>query len=145
MRLEILKDGDERLRRIAPPVVRFGEELATFAASMIETMDAEKGIGLAAPQVGCNMRLIVIRPAGKAQVLVNPLIVDCSTRRVKGPEGCLSCPGVSRKIERAPWVDVEYQDTHGGRHMIRMFDLHAIVVQHEIDHLNGKLITDWPA
>jgi peptide deformylase len=137
---------DEVLRRVAGPAGEssFGEDLEELARRMICTMYAEEGVGLAAPQVGEPLRLIVIdasRERDSAKVLVNPVIVDASGREVM-EEGCLSVPGVKGKVRRRGRVTVEFQTLAGERTGLDADGLLAHVIQHEIDHLDGTLFVD---
>ncbi len=139
----------EVLRRVAQPVpkikkAKFDEDLAALARRMVHTMRTEEGVGLAAPQVGESIRMIVIAPAREGEsprVLVNPVIVDASGREVM-EEGCLSVPGVKAKVRRRARVKVEYEMLAGGREGFEADGLLARVVQHEIDHLDGTLFID---
>ena len=142
----IVKYPDPVLEEKCPPVESFDESLAQLAAEMLETMYAAPGIGLAAPQVGEKVRLIVIDtrasdPEGCCLVLVNPEIVE-QTGRQKEEEGCLSLPNLTAVVER-PWaVKVRAQDLEGNHVMVEGEDLTARVLCHEIDHLDGILYLD---
>ena len=137
---------DDVLRRVAGPADEssFGEDLEEFARRMICTMYAEAGVGLAAPQVGEPLRLIVIDASSErnsAQVLVNPVIVDASGREVM-EEGCLSVPGVNGDVGRRGRVTVEFQTLAGEKTGFDAEGLFAHIIQHEIDHLDGMLFVD---
>jgi peptide deformylase len=141
--LKVRKYGDPVLRRRAAEIREVTPELAETIADMIETMYDEAGIGLAAPQVGISLRLMVIGhdEGREPRVLVNPVI----TRRggqVTAEEGCLSIPGVFAQVTRAEWVDVEAKDVDGGPVKVHGRGLLARVLQHEIDHLDGVLFID---
>ena len=142
--------GDEILRKIAEPVEKFDDELRKFGEAMIETMRSERGIGLAAPQVGKSVRVIVaLRMEGgddtdvPAEVLVNPKIVYKSRETSSHEEGCLCIPGVSASVTRPVEVEVEYQDLEGRPQRVRTDKFFARILQHEIDHLNGVLFVDY--
>lgn len=148
-KLRVCVYPDEVLRRAAEPVPKIdeaslGEELGTLARRMTATMYAEEGVGLAAPQVGRSVRLVVIDPTrerGTPLVLLNPVIVDASGRGVM-EEGCLSVPGVKGKVRRRDRVTVEYETLAGEKAGFDADGLLARVVQHEIDHLDGTLFID---
>ena len=137
---------DDVLRRKADPVEDFGEELQALIDDMLETMYAAPGIGLAAPQVGVSRRLLVIDTSsdtdpGQVIVIANPEIVETEDE-VEAEEGCLSVPEFRSDVKRAARVLVEGLDRDGKPVRIEAEGLHAIVLQHEIDHLNGKLFID---
>ena len=149
--LEIIKIGDERLRKKSRPIRRFDEKLKKFADDMVETMHQADGVGLAAPQVGVNERLIVVEmpeemdddpQAGQLFVVVNPEIVRAKGVKEPGDEGCLSIPGYIGEVMRYPIVTVKGQDINGKDIRIKTYDFLARVFQHEIDHVNGILFID---
>ncbi|HQT47097.1 MAG: peptide deformylase [Acidocella sp. 20-63-7] len=139
---------DPVLRKIARAVTPAdAEETRVLIASMFATMYAAPGIGLAAPQVGKLLRVIVIdiapdkTPAPIA--LINPEIVAASDEKATREEGCLSLPDQYAEVTRPAWVKVRYQDEQGMRREIEGSDLMAACLQHEIDHLNGVLFVDY--
>ncbi|MEE4246392.1 MAG: peptide deformylase [Kangiellaceae bacterium] len=143
--LEILEYPDPRLRTKAQPIDRFDSALSTQIDSMFETMYAAPGIGLASTQVNYHKQLIVIDVSDdKSQplVLINPKIT-----RKEGieeyEEGCLSFPGVYAKVERAESITVEAQDRDGEAYSLDADGLLAICIQHEMDHIEGKLFVDY--
>ena len=143
--LPILRFPDERLRTRAAPVVEFGPDLRRLAADMAETMYEAPGIGLAATQVNAHRRLIVIDISeGKddLRVFANPEIV-AEDGLSEGEEGCLSVPGIYDMVERAETVTVKYQDLDGKPRVEKAEGLLAVCLQHEIDHLNGKVFVDY--
>ncbi|GGX22214.1 peptide deformylase 2 [Pigmentiphaga litoralis] len=147
---EILKMGDERLLRVAAPVTEFGTpELRELIADMFDTMRAAGGVGLAAPQIGVDLQLVIFgferserypdAPAVPFTILLNPVITPLSADEEEGWEGCLSVPGLRGSVPR--WTSIRYQgvDPDGGV-IDRVADgFHARVVQHECDHLIGRL------
>ncbi len=141
--LKVRKYGDPALRRSAPPVGEVTPQVCAIIADMTETMYDEVGIGLAAPQVGISLRLIVIsdEEGRGVQALLNPAIVDRGGE-VTGEEGCLSIPGVFAPVTRAAWVKVEARSVDGTPLTINARGLRARVLQHEIDHLDGVLFID---
>jgi peptide deformylase len=141
--LKVRKYGDPTLRKSATPVGEVTPEVRAIIADMTETMYDEVGIGLAAPQVGIPLRLIVIsdEDGRGVQALLNPAIVE-REGEVTGEEGCLSIPGVFAPVTRAAWVKVEARSVDGKPLTINARGLRARVLQHEIDHLDGVLFID---
>jgi len=150
-RREILKMGDERLLRIAEPVTAFDTpELHALIADMRETMAAVNGAGLAAPQIGVNQQLVIFgsetanprypnRPLIPVTVLINPVITPLGDEEESDWEGCLSVPGLRGEVPR--WAHIRYSgfDEYGQTIDRTVDGFHARVVQHECDHLIGKL------
>ena len=142
--LPILRFPDERLRTVAKPVTVFDDALRKLVADMAETMYEAPGIGLAATQVNVHQRVVVIDVSEDQkglQAFVNPVIESVSGMQTY-EEGCLSVPGVYDKVDRPSDVRVRYQDLDGKEHVLETGDLLAICIQHEIDHLNGKVFVD---
>jgi len=143
--LTILEYPDPRLRTRAQPVTEFDQPLASLVQDMFETMYAAPGIGLAATQVDVHRRLIVIDVSAERtepQVFINPEILEregsCETE-----EGCLSVPGVFDQVERAERVRVRFQDATGKSEERELTGVIAVCLQHEMDHLEGKLFVDY--
>lgn len=143
MLLEIKKVGDEVLREISKPVEKIDKDIKNLIKNMNSTMMAGDGVGIAAPQVNVSKRIILVRPGNKTYVLINPNITFRSKDLVADYEGCLSVPGKSIKIERSKKIIVEYTDIDNERYEMEAEDLFARVIQHENDHLDGKLIIDY--
>jgi peptide deformylase len=141
--LKVRKYGDPMLRRHAKPLTAVTPEIKSIIADMVETMYDEVGIGLAAPQVGISLRLIVVadEEGRGTQTLVNPEIVE-QGGTATAEEGCLSIPGIYAPVTRAEWVRVQAQDEDGRPLSIRAGGLRARVFQHELDHLDGVLFVD---
>ena len=144
--LEIKTFPDPVLRQECREVEVFDEELNTLARDMAETMYQAPGVGLAAPQVGVPIRLLVCDPSLKDEPdqlisLVNPEIVE-EEGEACIEEGCLSCPDVQIPVDRAARVKVKAQDLEGRPVTIDADEFLAIILQHEIDHLDGNLIVD---
>jgi peptide deformylase len=143
----ILHYPNKRLREEAKPVTQFDGELARLLEDMAETMYAAPGVGLAAPQIGVALRIFVIdissgeNEPSDLRVFINPEIVE-KTGEVCNEEGCLSFPGVHEEVWRAERVRVRAQDAKGESFEIESDGFLAIAVQHENDHLNGKLMVD---
>lgn len=143
--LEILEFPDPRLRTIAKAVSEFGPTLQQRARDMIETMYAENGIGLAATQVNVHERLLVLdisESRDQPKVYINPEILSSSGEQ-NCEEGCLSVPGVYAEVKRAENVRVRAQDVRGHTFEEDLSGLHSICLQHEMDHLQGKLFVDY--
>jgi len=139
--LEIRKDGDPVLRQKAAPVAVIDDRMRQLAADMLETMYNAPGVGLAAPQVGAAVRLIVVDDGSGPHTLFNPRVVS-RRGEVCEEEGCLSVPGMVGRVRRAAQVEVEAYDRAGRAILVRGDDLLAIILQHETDHLDGVLFTD---
>ncbi len=142
--LPILRFPDPRLKKVAVPVSRIDDSIRKLAADMAETMYEAPGIGLAATQVDVHQRLIVIdisEEKKELRVFVNPELLRCEGA-VLGEEGCLSVPGIYDKVERAERVKVKYLDLAGKACTLEAEGLLAVCIQHEIDHLNGKVFVD---
>lgn len=117
-------------------------EIKALILDMLETMESEGGLGLAAPQVGSSARLCVIKLDGKTHILLNPEITSKSWRKVVSEEGCLSFPGEFIPVKRSRSVKVRSDDRHGKKIEIAADGLFARALQHEIDHLDGILYID---
>ena len=146
MKMKILKYGAPSLREVSKPIEVFDEELERLVKDMLETMYAAPGVGLAAPQVGVNIRLIVIDISGGKEkdgklVLCNPRIV-ASEGTQKGEEGCLSVPDFSEGVTRPMKVTVEARNTKGESICVEGEEILARAICHEIDHLNGVMFVD---
>jgi peptide deformylase len=143
--LPILEFPDPRLRKRAVPVVRVDEELNRLIDDMFETMYAAPGIGLAATQVDVHQRLLVADVSTEKNapyVLINPEIQEKDGVAVT-EEGCLSVPGFYEEVERANHIKVRFLDRQGAVNEQEFEGLMAVCVQHEIDHLNGRLFVDY--
>jgi len=146
---------DPRLKLVSESVEHFDEELHTLLEDMYETMITKNGVGLAAIQIGVAKRVLIVNvpieddtndepiqlPENTLEI-INPVITYRSDEMVKFQEGCLSVPGVYEDIERHAMVTIEYQDRHGEPFVIEDDEFLAIALQHEIDHLDGKLFIE---
>ena len=143
---KILKFPDQDLRIKAKPVETFDEELKTLTDDMFETMHSVNGIGLAATQIGVAKQVAVIDISPEKNeplVIVNPTIqILDPTKTEDYDEGCLSVPGFFEKISRPSDIKLTYQDLNGKKQEIKPEGLLTKVVQHELDHLNGRLFVD---
>jgi peptide deformylase len=143
--LTILHFPDERLRTVAKPVERVDDKLRKFIDDMFETMYEAPGIGLAATQVDFHQRLIVIDVSEEKDqplVFINPEILEKEGVE-EMDEGCLSVPGIYEKVQRADKVKVRALDRNGEPFELETDGLLAVCIQHEIDHLDGKLFVDY--
>ncbi|MCL4469784.1 MAG: peptide deformylase [Sulfuricella sp.] len=143
--LNILHYPDERLHTVATPVAGVNAEIRQLVADMAETMYAAPGIGLAATQVNVHKQLVVIdisEERDSLQVFINPEIVT-SEGKEEHEEGCLSVPGIYEKVTRAEKVTVRALDKEGKPFTLEAEGLLAICIQHEIDHLKGKVFVEY--
>ena len=144
--LPILCYPDPRLHKIAQPVAVVDERVRAIVDDMFATMYDASGIGLAATQVDVHERIVVIDVSEERDqplVLINPEIVWASDETRMGDEGCLSVPGIYDGVERALAVHVRALDRDGQTRVIEAEDLLAVCVQHEMDHLQGKVFVDY--
>ncbi|TDF36234.1 peptide deformylase [Alteromonadaceae bacterium M269] len=143
--LEVLRFPDPRLRTVAKPVEKVDAKIKQFVADMFETMQEEKGIGLAATQVNTHKRIVVIdvsEEQNEPLVFINPEITERSGSTIS-EEGCLSVPNNYAKVERAEQVTVKALNIDGEEFTLEADGLLAICIQHELDHLVGKLFVDY--
>lgn len=144
--LDILEFPDPRLRTTAKPVALVDDSIRHIVANMFETMYAAQGIGLAATQVNIHQRIVVADVSEEKTeplVFINPEITILDEEPGSYDEGCLSVPGFSETVERPKHVRVEALDKTGTPFTIEPEGLLAVCIQHEIDHLNGKLFVDY--
>jgi peptide deformylase len=145
MKLEVRILGDPVLREKAVPVAQISDQTRQLIRDMFETMYAEEGVGLAAPQVGVSERIIVVDPHNDevaAFALINPEILEASKETEKGEEGCLSIPGLRDLVERSVRVVVRGTTPEGEVRELDLSGLPARIIQHEVDHLDGILFFD---
>jgi len=144
-RLNILEFPDERLRTVAKPVEHFDETLGNLIDDMLETMYEANGIGLAATQLDRHIRLLVMdisEARDEPRVYINPKIIDREGQQVC-EEGCLSVPGIYADVQRAEDIRIEAHDRNGEKFQEDVGGLHAVCLQHEMDHLEGRLFVDY--
>ena len=144
--LPILSFPDARLQTVARPVPAVDDRIRTLVADMLETMYDANGIGLAATQVDVHERLVVIdisEERDRPLVLVNPEITWYGDERVVGEEGCLSVPGIYDGVERATAIRLKAQDLEGKAVEMEAEGMLAICIQHELDHLLGKVFVEY--
>ena len=149
---DIVVYPDKRLKEVSSPVEKFDEALHRLLDDMYDTMVAKKGVGLAAIQIGIAKRVLIINlPEDDADdvvikkedtlEIINPIFTSMEGK-CKHQEGCLSVPGFYEEIERASHIVMEYQDRYGEKKVIENQDFLAIALQHEIDHLDGKVFIE---
>ena len=149
MKLSILYHPDPRLKKICAPVTGISNSIQKLANDMLETMYSAPGIGLAAPQIGVLSRIIVMdcekdeKAQAKPIIMFNPELTDASEELNTYEEGCLSIPEHFAQISRPKEVEVKWLDKNGTTQKQQFAGLWATCVQHEIDHLNGKLFIDY--
>lgn len=144
--LPILSFPDQRLRTIAKPVEDVNDYIRQLAADMFETMYAAPGIGLAATQVDRHIQLIVMdlsENKDQPMVFINPKVTPLTEQTAPYEEGCLSVPQIYDKVERPSRVKIEALNLDGVKFEIEAEELLAVCIQHEMDHLNGKLFVDY--
>jgi peptide deformylase len=147
--LNVLKMGHPTLKKVSKNVSSFDKKLKKLSKDMIDTMYLEEGIGLAAPQVGHSIRMIVIDVSlalgdednSEVSVFINPVITEREGEFLY-EEGCLSVPEIREEVSRSKKIKVNYQDIDGKLHSMLAEDLLAVVFQHEIDHLDGILFVE---
>lgn len=150
-KLDIITLPDKKLRLVSEPVERVDDDVRRFLDDMLATMYDAPGIGLAAIQVGVNRRMVVCDVAKREDedadpepmFLINPEVLSVSDERVVREEGCLSIPDYFADVERPDGVRVRYLDRDGEQQEIEANGVLATCLQHEIDHLNGKLFIDY--
>jgi len=143
--LAILRYPDPRLHKVAKPVAVVDDEIRKLARNMAETIYAAPGVGLAATQVDVHKQLIVIdlsETRDQLLVLINPQILE-SRGKSDCEEGCLSVPGIFEKVARAEWVKVRALDLDGKSFTIEATGLLSVCIQHEMDHLKGKVFVEY--
>ena len=144
--LPILKYPDPRLKTVATPVTQFDDQLVKLTKDMAETMYEAPGVGLAATQVNVDKRVIVVDVSEDKSgliVFVNPEIVQASPDSKSYEEGCLSVPGIYESVDRPDTVRIRAQNVKGEFFEIDCDGLLAVCIQHEIDHLNGKVFVEY--
>ncbi|MCY4016988.1 MAG: peptide deformylase [Gammaproteobacteria bacterium] len=144
--LPILEFPDPRLRKVASPVTHFDDRLRSLVANMLETMYHAEGIGLAATQVNVHKRLLVLdvsQEKDSPHVFVNPEFEVIEEELQDYQEGCLSVPGFFEDVSRPRAIRVSARDQHGEAFELEARGVLAVCIQHEIDHLDGKLFVDY--
>ena len=141
--MNVLYLGEESLRKVSEPVEDINDELRTLVREMFITMDADRGIGLAAPQIGKNIRLFIVKiDDGIERIFINPQIIATSEEQCSYEEGCLSIPELYAPVVRPESITIQYKDINNRRKTLEADGLLARVIQHEYDHLEGVLFID---
>lgn len=143
--LDVLRFPDERLRTVAKDVIEIDDKIKTLVKDMFETMREERGIGLAATQVNVHKRVIVMDVSddqSDPKVFINPEVISRRGKKIN-EEGCLSVPNNYAKVERAEEITVKALDENGEEFQLSADGLLAVCIQHEMDHLLGKLFVDY--
>ena len=143
--LNILKYPDERLYKVAREVKVVNKEIKTLISNMAETMYEAPGIGLAATQVDFHQRIIIIdisEDKNNLLVMINPILLESKGEEIN-QEGCLSVPEVFEKVKRAEWIKISAIDINGKKFELEADGLLAVCIQHEMDHLEGKVFVDY--
>ena len=148
--LEVLIAPDKRLEKVSKPVEKVTDEIRAFLDDMVETMRAHDGAGLAAPQVNRQHRIIVMELPLTPDVedntvfkMINPEIIKRGDRHCAFKEGCLSVPGERVEVDRIADITVNYLNEFGEQKTLEASEILAVCIQHEIDHLDGKLLVDY--
>ncbi len=152
MILPIYLYGNSVLRKEGEEISSDYPKLQELIENMYETMYNADGVGLAAPQIGLSIRLLVIgldaleeenpEIASFKKIMINPVLLEVSEEETEAYEGCLSIPGINEKVSRPEWIKIQYQDENFNTHVEEFEDFIARVIQHEYDHLEGTLFTD---
>ena len=140
---EIKKYGETVLREMAQEVEKIDDEILEILENMVETMHEAKGVGLAAPQVGISKRIFVCDQGdGVVRKVINPVITPLTDKLMDYEEGCLSVPGIYKKVQRPEKIRIEYLNEKGEAVTEEIEGFLAIIMQHEYDHLNAVLFVD---
>lgn len=141
MILDIIRDGDKRLLKKSKRIAKIDSSVRELADNLVETMKSANGVGLAAPQCGVLKQIIIVLVNEEPKVMINPEIIFTSDEKEIGEEGCLSIPQTFLQKERYSKVTVKYRNIQGHPHLETHEGLVARIIQHEIDHLFGILMT----
>ena len=147
MKMDIIKNntdlGNTILRKKSEDILDIDKSIKNLIKKMKSTLNKSGGVGLAAPQVGINKNLILVKPENKIYVFINPVITNFSDEETIDEEGCLSVPHVFLKISRSKNITLKAKDEKGNDLDLNIDEYFARIIQHEIDHLLGKLIIDY--
>ncbi len=145
-KLTVLTYGNEILRKQSEEIKEIDSELLEIIEKMYYTMEKENGIGLAAPQIGINKKLFIMKFKDEQKItdkiIINPKLINYYGEEIYYEEGCLSIPGISEEVKRKAGVYIKSIDINGEEQNIRADGLFGRVIQHEYDHLTGRLFTD---
>lgn len=140
--LKIVTYPHPSLLKKTTPITVFHDTLKDLTEEMFSLMKANRGIGLAANQVDINQSFFVMEIENEKFVFINPIIISSSTEKIDFEEGCLSFPSMNQTTNRSKTIELSWQDLDGNCHQREFSDLHAICIQHEIEHLNGITFID---
>ena len=140
--LKIVKYPNKVLRKKAKKVSDFNAELKEIAENMYKSMQNDKGVGLAGPQVSVDKQILVVENNGEYITYINPEITYFSKSTLCTEEGCLSLPGIFGYVTRAKKIHIKYKDVEGKTNKEKLKGLYSVILQHEVDHLNGILFID---
>ena len=140
--MKIIYYGDPVLRELSKEVTEITDETRKILDEMVETMREESGVGLAANQVGLTQRFFVCEVEGNVKKIINPEIIEFSEEEIEMEEGCLSIPGIYKRVKRPEKIKVKYLNEKGEKIEEELDGIWARVFQHELDHLNGVLFID---
>lgn len=146
--MKIRTQGDPILKQYAVSIIKITNTEKKLVSEMWNNLRWTKGVGLAAPQVGVSKRILVmnakkyLKKKARSYAMINPEIIE-SRGQISNVELCFSCPGIEVRINRAEHITVQFQDLSGSEYTKEFHGIEAIILQHEIDHLNGKLISDY--
>jgi len=140
--LKIVKYPNKVLRKKAKKVSDFNAELKEIAENMYKSMQNDKGVGLAGPQVSVDKQILVVENNGEYITYINPEITYFSKSTLSTEEGCLSLPGIFGYVTRAKKIHIKYKDVEGKTNKEKLKGLYSVILQHEVDHLNGILFID---
>lgn len=143
MRLNIIAYPNKILRNKNKEIGEINKDIKNLALDMIETMHKSDGVGIAAPQVGVNKKIIIVNWEDEDLVLINPVITKKSFFKYMDKEGCLSFPGLEIMVKRPKKIAVKALDYSGEKIRVKAEGLFARILQHEIDHIEGKLLIDY--
>ena len=139
---EVIKYPDNRLRKKSLPVTDYSDPvIQKLAEDLFDTLNVTGGVGISAPQIGTNLRVIAIKTDDFQELMINPVVTSAEDSKMMN-EGCLSFPGIYENVERFDTVDVEYMNLKGETISAIASGLPAQIIQHEIEHLDGRLIVD---
>lgn len=140
---KIKKYGEDVLREVATEVETIDEDILTLLDDMVETMYETKGVGLAAPQVGVSKRIFVCDQGdGVVRKIINPVIIPLTQETIEYEEGCLSVPGIYKKVQRINQIQINYTNEKNEKVQEIVEGFLAVIMQHEFDHLEGTLFVD---
>jgi len=140
--MQVLQKNNKKLRMVSESIKVFDDKLKKLSVALIRTMQAKRGVGIASPQVGELIRMVIVKIDGFPTVMINPVITKKSNRQCIEVEGCLSVAGIQKNVRRHENVTVSFYDLDGDKITMALNRLSSRIAQHEIDHLDGILFID---